>query len=160
MKQYETKQINKQLQRYVCVPFALVMCLLMWGLPLSVAYLLTETPLEKLIILCQPQLIGDSFLGMGACVFLPMSVMEPCLLWICAGLKHAAIVSEFMCINPVVSGRYCFHNVIHPSGSKSPLQHSSLSPEGEDLIKTLILFTVQLWVSVLVPILCRTELPE
>lgn len=97
---------------------------------------------------------------MGACVFLPMSVMEPCLLWICAGLKHAAIVSEFMCINPVVSGRYCFHNVIHPSGSKSPLQHSSLSPEGEDLIKTLILFTVQLWVSVLVPILCRTELPE
>lgn len=52
MKQYETKQINKQLQRYVCVPFALVMCLLMWGLPLSVAYLLTETPLEKLIILC------------------------------------------------------------------------------------------------------------
>lgn len=85
-----------------------------WSLPWSMVNLPTDTPLEKqttliFFSLSQQVSIVNSFLIRGqdfACVFL----VRFC---ICAGLLHAATVSEFVCISPVVSGRHCIRGVIH-----------------------------------------------
>jgi hypothetical protein len=60
------------------------------------------------------QLQIASWLGVRVHVYLPLSVLESHLAWICADLRHATMVSvSSHAHNPVVSGRYYFLRLNH-----------------------------------------------